>query len=402
MNGAVSATVKSSRAPILVYLVTEDWYFLSHRLPMAYAAREAGFEVHVAARVGGRADEIRGHGFRLHALDWRRGSLNPFGIASNVRQVRQLYRRVQPDIVHHVALQPSVIGSIACLGLPIRRVNALAGLGYGFTSRSVKARAVNAILSHLLGRLLNRSGAVTLVQNPDDREMMLRLGIGAERIIVIPGSGVDIDRLQPLPEPGGPMTAAFVGRILADKGIRALVAAHDLLRGRGEDIRLLIAGTADDANPSSISHSEIEDWKRRPGIALLGHVADIREVWAQAQIAVLPSRREGLPKSLLEAAACGRPIVATDVPGCREIARPDLNAILVPVDDARALAEAISRLARDPQLRQRFGAAGRHLAVCEFSDLRVGREIVTLYKKLLAEPTIRLRADASRGKRLVG
>jgi glycosyltransferase involved in cell wall biosynthesis len=212
---------------------------------------------------------------------------------------------------------------------------------------------------------------------------MEAVGVGPDRLFLIPGSGVDIVALQALPEPPGPVTVAFVGRLLEDKGLRVLVAAHDLLSQRGRPVRLLIAGEPDPANPASISQSEIERWKQTEGVEFLGHIDDIRMVWAQAHIAVLPSRREGLPKSLLEAAACGRPIVATDVPGCREIARNGINALLVPPDDPMALAEAIDRLAHDPQLRQSFGRAGRLLVESEFTSDQIATKIVEVYDELL-------------------
>lgn len=370
--------------PALVYLVTDDWYFLSHRLPMACAARDAGFRVHVATRVSGRAVDIVAHGFELHPLDWCRGSLNPRDVFDIVRQVRALYRRLRPAIVHHVALQPSVIGSLAALGLPPVRLNALAGLGYGFTSRSVKARLVNVVLSALLRFLFSRPRTAVLVQNPDDREALRRLGVADDVLSTIAGSGVDTENLVPLPEREGPPTAAFVGRLLDDKGIRTLMAAHAIARQHAGDLCLLVAGSADAANPSSIPDEEIEDWRRRPGVELLGHVEDIREVWKRAHVAVLPSRREGLPKSLLEAAACGRPLIATDVPGCREIAQADVNAILVPPDDADALAQALLALARDAGLRRRFGAAARQMVEARFAADRIGKETVALYQRLLA------------------
>jgi glycosyltransferase involved in cell wall biosynthesis len=172
---------------------------------------------------------------------------------------------------------------------------------------------------------------------------------------------------------------------LEDKGLRALMAAHALLAERGRPLRLLLAGEPDPANPASISPAVLAQWRTRHGVAFLGQVADIRTVWAAAHIAVLPSRREGLPLSLLEAAACGRALVATDVPGCREIARPGVNAVLVPVDDAEALADALQRLADDPQLRADYGAAGRRLVEMEFSSDRIGREIVALYRRMLDE-----------------
>lgn len=375
--------VNSSSARRLVYLVSEDWYFLSHRLPMARAARDAGFEVHVATHLNKDGSRIEAEGFRLHPLDWRRGSLNPANIVSIVRQIRALYEQLQPDLVHHVALQPSIVGSLAAYGMPFPRLNALAGLGFGFTSETLKGRVLRPILTILLRFLLTREGAAALVQNPDDRAAIESIGIGADRIFMVPGSGVDTQRLQPLPEPHGPITVAFVGRLLDDKGVRPLIEAHDRIRARGEDIRLLIAGDGDPANPASIDEREVDGWRSKPGVTLLGFIEDVSEVWARAHIAVLPSRREGLPLSLLEAAACGRPIIATDVPGCREIARPGINALLVPTDDAPALADAIVALAHDPQMRQRFASAGRELAVREFSSTRIGQQIVAIYDQML-------------------
>jgi glycosyltransferase involved in cell wall biosynthesis len=214
--------------------------------------------------------------------------------------------------------------------------------------------------------------------------MIERLGVSEDRIALIPGSGVDTHALVPAPEPAGPVTVAFVGRLVESKGVRTLVAAHRRLCARGRDIRLLIAGLPDPANPTSISPSEIEAWTREPNVAHLGFVDDIAKLWASAHIAALPSHREGLPLSLLEAAACGRPLVATDVPGCRVIVRPDLNGLLVPLHDAEALAEAIERLALDGELRRRFGRASRMLVETEFSSERIGRDLVGLYRRLLA------------------
>ena len=178
--------------------------------------------------------------------------------------------------------------------------------------------------------------------------------------------------MKPLPEPPGPVTVGFVGRLLDDKGVAVLVRAHERLRQRGLHVRTLLAGAPDPSNPASIPAATLAEWRKREGLELLGHVTDIAGFWARTHIAVLPSRREGLPKSLLEAAACGRPIVATDVPGCREVARPDVNALLVPVDDDAALAEAIAELAQDADRRRRLGAAGRALAERAFSSRRIG------------------------------
>ncbi|MEA2974704.1 MAG: hypothetical protein QOF19_224 [Alphaproteobacteria bacterium] len=369
----------------LLFLVTEDWYFVSHRLPMARAAREAGFEVHVATRVDRHGAAIEAEGFHLHPLEWQRGSANPLGFLIAIHHIRSLYRRLIPSLVHHVAMQPSIMGSLAALGLPMQTLNAVAGLGFAFTSDTIKARLVGTALKVLIRGLFNRPNSTVLVQNPDDRAAVAALGIAADKIALIPGSGVDVDHLTPLPEPEGPVTAAFVGRFLEDKGLRPLLEACNILAARGRPIRLLLAGEPDPANPASIPETTIEAWKRQPGVTVLGYVADIPTVWSAAHIAVLPSRREGLPKSLLEAAACGRPLVATDVPGCREVAREGVNAILVPPDDAPALADAIDRLASDPELRRRYGAASRRLVEAEYSDSRVGRDIVALYRSLLVD-----------------
>lgn len=370
----------------LIYLVTEDWYFVSHRLPMARAAQRAGFEVHVATRVADHAAAIEREGFILHPLAWERGSLDPLHLARAVAQVRRVYREVQPWIAHHVALAPTIVGSLAATRMNFPCLNALAGMGFAFTSQDAKARAMRAVLTMLLRLVLRRPYATALVQNPDDRKALEAIGIPDSKIALIPGSGVDTEALQPLPEPPPPITAAFVGRLLHDKGVATLMEAHRLLQSRGQTLDLLIAGDADPANPASIPEAELAKWRQRERVTFLGHVADIRDVWRRAHIAVLPSRREGLPLSLLEAAACARPLVATDVPGCREIARPDVNALLVPADDSAALADAMARLASDAALRQRFATAGRQMVETEFSSARVGDAIVALYRKLLKIP----------------
>jgi glycosyltransferase involved in cell wall biosynthesis len=369
--------------PVLVYLVTQDWYFMSHRVPMALAAQRAGYDVHVVTHVEKHGSAIEALGFRVHAVQWRRGSVNPLAFLDSIRAVRAHYRSIVPDIVHHVALQPTIVGSLAASGLSCVRLNALTGLGFVFTSPALKARFVRPVVRALLRYVLGDKRAGALVENPDDRDTVKALGVVDERIFTISGSGIETDKLTPLPEPPGPLTIAFAGRLLRDKGVRTLVEAHEILARRGQPVRLLIAGEPDPANPASIPSKEIMGWARLPGITLLGHVSDIRSVWKDAHIAVLVSRREGLPMSLLEAAACGRPIIASDVPGCREVARPGVNALLVPPDDAGALADAIARLSGDKALRRQFGEAGRRLVESEYSAKRVGSDIVTLYSHLL-------------------
>jgi glycosyltransferase involved in cell wall biosynthesis len=383
MAGERAAATGSATAPRLLYVVTEDWAFLSHRLPMARAAREAGFEVHVATRVSGGAAAIEAERFVLHPVPFLRGSLSPVAAFSTIAALRRVHREVKPALTHHVALQACVLGMLATLGRPTACINAFIGLGYLFTSDSSKARAVRTLVGMLLRLLVNRKNCIALVQNSDDMAALMSLGVAKTQIALIPGSGVDINRFTPIAEPDGAPTFGFVGRLLDDKGIRTLVAAHRLLRARIPDARLLIAGTPDPANPASVTEAEAKSWNEQSGIAWLGHVDDIAEFWARAHIAVLPSRREGLPLSLMEAAACGRAMIASNVPGCREVVIHEETGLLFPVDDAQALADAMARLAADPQLRARYAAAARKGVVERFAAEIIGRQVVELYRNVL-------------------
>lgn len=381
LKGRMSPTAADTPRRLL-YVVNEDFAFLLNRLPMARAAREAGFEVHVATNVNNGAKAIEAEGFILHAIPFRRGGLSPFVIIPTLLAIRRLEKSIQPSIVHHSGLQCCVYGAMASFGENLPMVNAITGLGSVFTSASWRTRLLRRGMMWLLPWLLNRKRSCILVQNPDDRAAMSALRIKPDQLTLIPGSGVDTDALTPLPEPEGPMTVGFAGRLLVDKGIRALVAAHDILRQQGHEFNLIIAGNPDPANPTSVSPDEVEQWARRPGITWLGHIDDIASLWQRCHLAVLPSHREGLPGSLMEAAACGRPLIATDVPGCREIALDDQTGLLVPVENPAALAQAIVRLAASPQLRKRYGEAARRLVVDRLSAKIIGNLIVELYDEL--------------------
>ncbi|HWB74163.1 MAG TPA: glycosyltransferase family 4 protein, partial [Nannocystaceae bacterium] len=349
------------RAPRLLYLVTEDWYFCSHRLPMARAARDAGFRVAVATRCADHAAQIRDEGFELHPLRWRRRSLDPISAARDIAEIAALYAELGPDLVHHVALKPVVYGSIAAGVSRIPRVvNALTGFGFAFGSRGRVAAAIGRIARPTLRRLLRRRGSVVVVQNESDAQRLGAEGlVDPAAIRLVRGSGVDLRRFAVLPDPPQPFTIGFVGRMLADKGVPTLLEAHALLRARGLPIALELAGAPDRENPTSLDEHELRARTSVPGVRWLHHVADVREVWRRCHVAVLPSRHEGLPLALLEAAACGRALVASDVSGCRELATHEDNALLVPPDDAVALADAIERLFHDRALRLRLAARSR-------------------------------------------
>ena len=366
----------------LLYVANEDFAFLMHRLPMARAARDAGYEVHVATNVNAGAAAIAAERFVLHPIPFRRGGLSPSSALPTIRAIRAVETAIEPDVVHHSGLQSSVLGSLAALGRATPVVNAMTGLGYVFTSASWRSRLLKQGLLWLLPRLMNRAPSCVLVQNPDDSDALQAMGVRADKITLIPGSGVDTDRFQPLPEPDGPITFGFAGRLLTDKGVRALVAAHRLLRQQGRDDQLLIAGSPDPANPASVSAMEVEAWRTEPGITLLGQIKDITELWRCCHIAVLPSHREGLPVSLLEAAACGRPLISTDAPGCREIAIHGQTGLSVPVEDPTALAQAMAQLATSPELRARYGRGARQLVEDKLSARIIGRSVVALYDRL--------------------
>ncbi len=400
LDTASSADSASPRR--VLYVVGGNYAFLVNRLPMARAARKAGFEVHFATNVDKQAKEIEAEGFILHTIPFRRGGLSPFGAIPTIFAIRRILNRIKPDVVHLAGLQCCVYGSIATLGKSVPLVNAITGLGYIFTSINWQTQLLRQSMAWLLPWLLNRKPSFVLVQNPDDRKTLLDLGIKPTRMNLIPGSGVDTDALQPLAEPQGPITFGFAGRILVDKGIRALVSAHKILRGKGYDFNLLIAGSPDPANPTSIPLSEVEQWSRSPGITWLGHVDDIVSLWRSCHVAVLPSHREGLPVSLLEAAACGRPLIATDAPGCREIVLRDQTGLLVPIEEPNALADALVQLAEQPQLRARYGDAARQLVVDKLSARIIGNSIVELYHRVMLESPVQgprdARAEPQRGK----
>jgi glycosyltransferase involved in cell wall biosynthesis len=370
----------------LIFLVTEDWYFWSHRLPMARAAQQAGFDVAVATRITAHGARIEAAGFRLIPMRWRREEIGPWASLAAIAEIYRLYRRERPFMVHHIAHKAAILGGIAALLARVPRiVSFIAGVGYMGTSRSRHAQLVGAAARFLWPVLLLRRHCRVIVQNDDDRAVIEALRpSAADRITVIRGSGVDLDHFKPLPEPPSPpVTVAYVGRMIAIKGVATLVEAQRSLCAEGIALQLLLVGTPDLANPSSFDEATLRAWGKLPGIVWCGHREDVREIWATAHIAALASEGgEGVPKTLLEAAAVGRAIVATDVPGNRDIARHGVNAILVPPGDARAMAAALKTLASDPGRRRAYAAAGRAWVAEGFSEEAVSAATVALYRAL--------------------
>lgn len=366
--------------PRLLLVLSEDWTFFTHRRALAHAARDAGFEVVVACRAGEAAARIEAEGFRVVPTRLKRSLAAPWDEAAALWHLIALYRRERPAVIHHFALKPVLFGSLAALvtGMPAI-VNTVAGLGFIFISTQPKARLLRPVLTALFRLLLNRPNARLIVQNEDDRRMFDGI-VSPRRIVMVRGSGVDVTTLTPVPEPAGVPKAALVARMLWDKGVGELVEAARILKRRGTALGILLVGKPDPENPRSIDEATLRGWQAEGLIEWRGHSDDIAAVWAEAAIAVLPSYREGLPKALLEAAACGRPLVTADVPGCRELVQNGVTGLLVPVREAEGLADALERLAASPDLRTRLGAKAREMVVAEFSDSVVCRQIVGLYR----------------------
>lgn len=373
------------RPPRLLFFITNPAFLVSHRLPVALAARDAGYEVHVASMGGPAVAQLESLGLIHHTLPLSRTSMRPWTEARSLWAIWRLFRRVQPDLVHAVTLKSVLYGGIAArmAGVPAY-VAAISGLGYVFVQGSGKRRWLRWLALRLYRLALGHSHSRVIFQNPADCDVLVRAGaVRSEQVVMLRGSGVDLERYKPAPWPSGPITVAMASRLLHDKGVREFVEAARLSTARGEPRHWRLAGSLDLDNPASVQTAELEAWQAEGVVEYVGECRDIAEFYAQAHIVTLPSYREGLPKSLIEAAACGRPVVTTDVPGCRDAIEVDVSGLLVPVRDARALADAISRLAADPELRARMGAAGRVLAERDFGLQGVVQAHLAVYDSLM-------------------
>jgi glycosyltransferase involved in cell wall biosynthesis len=371
----------------ILLVVNVDWFFWSHRLPIARALRDEGHTVVVAA---GSEDEdyaprIEAEGLRFVRLRMRRGSRTLGGEAATLRELVGLYRRERPEVVHHVTIKPVLYGSVAArvAGVP-RIVNALSGLGWVSAATSVagRSRCEAALLAYRAALASPRAWAI--FQNPDDLALFVaRRIVAPERAMLIRGSGVDARAFAKAPQPSGVPVVLFASRLLWDKGLGELIEAAARLRAEGRSFRLVLAGRVDRENPRGVPEETVRRWVARGLCEWRGHVADVAALLREASVVALPSYREGLPKVLLEAAASERAIVASDVPGCREIARDGVNAAVVPARDAGALARAIGRLLDDPAARARLGRRGREIAVREFEESLVVAQTLAAYRRVL-------------------
>ena len=366
----------------LLFLVTEDWYFVSHRLHLALAARRAGYNVVVATRLASHGNLFRAVGLLPISLEMSRGAYGPLADLRALWRIWRIYRNEQPDIVHHVALKSVLLGGLAARLAGVRRtVAAVAGLGYLYSGAG-RAPLLASLLRMVMPFLVG-SGRV-IAQNLDDANLLTTWGVPKAQIRLIRGSGVDIRRFMPCPEPDGIPLVLLHARMLWDKGVGEFVEAARLLKRQGPPVRFVLVGGPDPANPASVPETTLRAWVDEGVVEWWGQREDIPAVLAACSIVCLPSYREGLPTSLIEAAACGRPIVTTNAPGCREVVRDGDNGFLVPGRDAPALAQALKRLLSNPALRVRMGARSRERAEAEFAEARIVAETMAVYEELLS------------------
>jgi glycosyltransferase involved in cell wall biosynthesis len=368
-------------------VVNDAAFFLSHREPVAKAARDRGFLVVVATAAGPAVHAVVDAGYEHREIRLTRSGRNPFAEALSVVSLIRLFRSVRPDIVHLVTIKPVLYGGIAArmVGVP-SVVSAIPGLGTVFGSVSDSRMSMARFAAKLLYTLaLGHRNQRVIFQNSNDRNvltMMTRLR--PDKAIMIPGSGVDLSEYKMADEAETDVpVVVMAARLLRDKGVYEFTEAARILKQDDVRARFLLVGDPDHTNASSVNESQLEAWREEGIVEILGFRSDIASIFAMSHIVVLPSYGEGIPKVLVEAAACGRPVVTTDIPGCREAIAPDQSGLLVPPRDARALADAIKHLIENADLRRRMGRAGRRFAERHFAIEDVIAKHLSTYKALL-------------------
>jgi glycosyltransferase involved in cell wall biosynthesis len=368
----------------VLFVVNWDWFFLSHRLPLALEARERGYQVLVATADTGLGQRIVEHGFEFYPLSLSPHGMNPVLELRSVAELAALYRRTRPDLLHHVTIKPVIYGSLAARTVPGTGViNAISGLGSMFSDR--RGPWSRLMISSLYRIALRRKRTRIIFQNPDDLRRLTGVGMVANgNAILIRGSGVDPDEFPPRPEPAGPPLVILPARLLWEKGVSEFVEAARIVRRRRPDARLALVGAPDEGNPASVPRSDLERWAAEGAVEVWGHRQDMPEVMACAHIVALPSYYpEGVPRVLLEAAASERALIAADWPGSREVVQDGRTGVLVPPRDPAALAEAVLRLIDDPELRRRLARSARDLVLREFRVSLVVERTLDVYTELL-------------------
>jgi glycosyltransferase involved in cell wall biosynthesis len=373
----------------LVMLVNVDWFFLSHRLPIALSALEKGYEVHIATGITDRHDELLSYGFMVHSLPIGRSNTNILGEIHTFIAILNILRRVQPNLLHSITSKPVLYGGIAAQLTGIKNVvAAISGLGLVFAAQGWKARIRRTIIAMIYCLSLRSKNLKVIFQNPNNRDTITRYAkLKPHQIAMIPGSGVDLTQYTATQLPSGTPIVLMAARLLQDKGVYEFIAAANILKQKGMDVRFQLAGKPDPENPHSITETEFQAWQTAGVVEMLGHRNDMSALLANAHIFVSPSfYAEGLSKTLIEAAASGRPVVTTDMPGCRDAIIPNATGLLIPPRDPSALANAIEKLLLNTQLCQTMGNAGRQLAEERYSIKQVVETHLNIYEELLNQP----------------
>jgi glycosyltransferase involved in cell wall biosynthesis len=375
--------------PKLLFVVTEDWFFCSHFTPMARAALAEGFDVAVACRVRDHGREIEALGCRLLPLEADRKSLSPAEILRSLSGMRRLIAREQPDIVHLIALRSIIVGGLAArLEGVQRRVAALTGMGLLGAAATLRAKLARFAIRAFIAQAIDGDETRFLFENQSDPGLLGLDVNDAPKVTIVGGAGIDPDVFKPEPMPAeAPLKLAMIARMLWSKGADTAVAAVLKAQAAGAHVTLSLYGAPDPDNPKSIPEATLREWGAFPGIEWHGKIAqsETPAIWARHHVAVLPSRGgEGLPRTLLEAAGCGRAILTTDVPGCRDLVRGGIEGMLVPPGDVDALANAIRALASEPHWVAQMGQAARQRVLIGYTEDMVGRTVVNLYRSMLA------------------
>lgn len=370
----------------LLFVVNVDWFFWSHRLPIALEAQRQGFRVHIATRLTGLQEQIESLGIVVHPLAaMNRSSTGLADACRTVVELWRLYKSVLPDVVHLVTIKPVLLGGLVArfAGVPAV-VMAVSGLGFVFTATGFKALLRRLAVTALYRLAFGHRNLKIIFQNADDQLVLTKsMGLPQEKINLIRGSGVDLTVFCKVPQLPAVPEIVFAARLLIDKGVCEFVDAARLLKARGVSARFCIVGTVDPDNPSSVDDFTVKQWENEGVVELWGHRSDMPNVLKSAYLVVLPSYREGLPKILLEAAACGRAVVTTDVPGCRDAITPGITGILVPARNVIALSDALEALINDPVRCRDMGDAGRLLAERSFDVQLVVDKHLDIYEELI-------------------
>ncbi|MEO1543358.1 MAG: glycosyltransferase family 4 protein [Pseudomonadota bacterium] len=370
----------------ILILITEDWFAVSHFLPLIETLVATNSEVVVATRCSGRAKEIESLGAKVIPFDFRRSSLNPLEQVGTIRKLGKLITSQEPDVIHVIAMQPMVLASMAAR-LTVRKpfMMHLTGLGFLGISSGAAARLIRPAAMAALNGILSRPNSWLIAENPDDHKFLVDNGVAVgDRVTIVPGAGIDENDFPPYkPRVGTPLTAAFVGRMIRSKGVEVLVDAARLVKEHGQDLAISLYGRSDVDNPEAIPEQQLRAWQAEGLVTWHGHVSDVAGIWKASDICVLPSTsREGMPRSVLEAAASQRPLIVTDVPGSRHFVRDGVEGLVVSPNNAKALADALVRLIQDTDLRIAMGDAARARLVAGFTVKHVKNGILDAYAGL--------------------